>query len=207
MCARGRRERGGGEGGEGRREGGASTASQEARGRVAMQMDSIHIANHWSLSALQRKSLFRQNSRIWSYVLQPLFLSQSTLSLQSFSIHSPVWTLFSGLKKEKKTRTWDRLDSFRFLLLSSHPSAFLPLLLLPFLCVSLPCSLSLSVNLGKFCDNSRLDLKKNKNGKKQSSLILASPLLKKTYCRRVMMLQLIYFKELSQTHTRTYEQP
>lgn len=63
MCARGREERGGGEGGGGRREGGASTASQEAGGRVAMQMGSIHIANHWSLSALQRKSLFRQNSR------------------------------------------------------------------------------------------------------------------------------------------------
>lgn len=43
--------------------GGASTASQEAGGRVAMQMGSIHIANHWSLSALQRKSLFRWNSR------------------------------------------------------------------------------------------------------------------------------------------------
>jgi len=43
--------------------GGASTASQEAGVRVAMQMASIHIANHWSLSALQRKSLFRQNSR------------------------------------------------------------------------------------------------------------------------------------------------
>lgn len=44
--------------------GGASTASQEAGGeRVAMQMGSVHIANHWSLSALQRKSLFRQNSR------------------------------------------------------------------------------------------------------------------------------------------------
>lgn len=99
---------------------------------------------------------------------------------------------------------WDRLDSFHFLLLSSHPSAFLPLLLLPFLCVCIPCSLSLSVNLGKFCDNSRLDFKKKKIGKKQSSLILASPLLKKTYCRRMMMLQLIYFKELSQTHTHEH---
>jgi len=49
--------------GRGTEGGGASTASQEAGGRVAMQIGSTHIANHWSLSALQRKSLFRQNSR------------------------------------------------------------------------------------------------------------------------------------------------
>lgn len=80
--------------------GGASTASQEAGGRVAMQMGSIHIANHWSLSALQRKSLFRQNSRNWSYVPQPWFLSKP---LPTFPLQ-PVWTFMSS-KRKKECRT------------------------------------------------------------------------------------------------------
>lgn len=135
--------------------GGASTASQEAGGRVAMQMGSIHIANHWSLSALQRKSLFRQNSRNWSYVPQPWFLSQPlpTLPVQSLSIHSPVWTFMSSKRKESKTRMQDELDSFLLLLLSLlfFHSLLLFFLLLP--------SLSLSVNFGKLYDNSPVNVK------------------------------------------------
>ena len=121
------------------RGGGASTASQEAGGRVAMQMGSIHIANHWSLSALQRKSLFRQNSRNWSYVPQPWFLSQPLSTLHcsvSFNPLSCVDIHMRGKgKKESKARMRDGLDSFLILLLSCHLSWFLhffhPLSLFP----------------------------------------------------------------------------
>lgn len=99
--------------------GGASTASQEAGVRVAMQMGSIHIANHWSLSALQRTSLFRQNSRNWSYVPQPWFLSRPppTRPVQSFHIHSPVRT-FMIIKKKRESK-WESRNGwiyFRFYL-------------------------------------------------------------------------------------------
>lgn len=92
---RGRRRRAGG---------GASTASQETGGRVAMQMGSIHRANHWSLSALQRKSLFRQNSRIWSYV-PPVLIPFTTPPDSPCSIHSP--SRHSCPVKDGKKAKWE----------------------------------------------------------------------------------------------------
>lgn len=117
--------------------GGASAASQEAGGRVAMQMGNIHIANHWSLSALQRKSLFRQNSRNWSYVPQPWFISPpSTLPVQSFPIHSPVWTWAVKEKKKAKEQlgqtTFISVSTFRISSLRVPPP-FPLVFLIPFL--------------------------------------------------------------------------
>ena len=97
------------------------------------------------------------------------FHNPSPLStVQSLSIHSPVWTFICGGKGRKRAKRgcgtdWIHFWYYFYHVISPDSSTSSTL------CLSFPPSLSLSVNLGEMYDNAPVNTKKKEKKKKKKT--------------------------------------